>query len=90
MMYTWYNTLLEFDFSIVQITGKNNIISDALSRKSEAISLQTLIVKQLYRNENAPPTEEGRRSEIEHAHNFGHFGEQEVFKKLWHKGYWWK
>lgn len=37
-----------------------------------------------------PPMEEGRRSEIEHAQNFCQFGEQEVFKKLCHKGYCWE
>lgn len=90
MMYRWYDTLLEFDYDIVHIAGKHNIIADALSRKSEALSLQALTVQQLYRNKKAPPTEEGRRSEVERAHNFGHFGEQEVFKKLWNKGYWWE
>ncbi len=90
MMQNWYDTLVSFDFDVVHVAGTKNILADALSRKDEALSLQALTVKHLIRGKKEPEKEGDRRSIIDRAHQFGHFGEQEVFKKIWHDGYWWE
>lgn len=41
------------------------------------------------RDKKQPESEERKRELIEQAHSFGHFGSQEVFRKLWNDGWWW-
>ena len=49
-----------------------------------------ITIDHLVRDKIQPAEEKQRRALIEHAHQFGHFGQQEVFMKLWNDGYWWK
>ncbi len=89
MMERWYETLIAFDLEVVHVAGAENRLADALCRKSSAVSLIVLTTTQIIRGKKAPAGKGDIRSLVERAHQFGHFGEDEVFKKFRHDGYWW-
>lgn len=64
------------------------MLADVLSRTFSSTTLSNITVAQLIRDKTAPETIEERMRLINRAHRFGHFGEIEVFKKLWYAGYW--
>ena len=90
MILNWFDKLMGLDFDIVHVPGNANAMADPLSRFDEPMSLATFSVQHLVRDKVEPAGERERRTLVERAHNFGHFGEQAVFKKIWHDGFWWK
>ena len=90
MMTEWFDTLLSYDFDIIHVPGAENVLADAVSRKDEPATLAMLTIDHLVRDKKQPTQEGERRSLIELAHRFGHFGQHEVFLRLWQDGYWWK
>ena len=89
MVMRWFEVILEFNFDIVHLPGIKNDLADTLSRLNEAISFNSLTVAQVIRGKSAPTAEGERTRLIQRAHLFGHFGEQEIFTKLWNDGIWW-
>lgn len=90
MMIEWFDTLLAHDFDIIHVAGKHNVVADGLSRMFETTSFNALTRAHVIRDKTEPTTEAAKKAAIEKAHSFGHFGEQAIFQKLWHEGFWWK
>lgn len=89
MMLKWFEISCQCEFEVVHIRGVKNIMADGLSRSMEVETFQSMTVEHLTRNKIPPTSEEHKLQLVSEAHEFGHFGEQEVFMKLWQKGSWW-
>lgn len=90
MLLEWFDHLMTYDFKIEHVLGSTNTLADAISRKNEPLTLGMLTRDHLVRDKKQPPSAGERRSLIDRAHKFGHFGGQALFMKLWNDGYWWK
>ncbi len=89
MMLSWFDKLMEHDFEVIHVRGERNEVADGLSRCMESQVFQEMTVDHLVRDKKPPPTEGVKQDILARAHNLGHFGESEVFKKLWKDGWWW-
>jgi len=89
MMVKWFEELSQYDFNVVHVRGTKNIVADGLSRMMEPLSFNNMAVEHLVRDKSPPDSEEHKLDLVKKAHAFGHFGEQEIFRKLWNDGWWW-
>ena len=105
MMEGWIDTILQFDFIPIYISGNENELADALSRSHEdefvnMIAKKTLLTEELSNHDievmleaerrgKKVPNPEEQTSLIEKEHLLGHFSTETTLKKLWRAGYWW-
>ena len=89
----WIDLLMTLDFETVHWRGEANEVADGLSRTT-SVSVNEILINtpaeaNLMRDKEDPLDQKLRDVEINKAHELGHFGEQQVYLKLWHQGLWW-
>jgi hypothetical protein len=89
----WADILMSLDFQVVHIRGIHNTRPDALSRLEMAaishINQIGLSRDQIIRNKSTPGSRTENLKMIEETHEYGNFGMQAIFMKIWHNGFCW-
>ena len=80
MILNWFDTLLQYNFNIIHISGKDNIVPDCLSRMVRLGSLNDKY--------ELPPLNIQKQL-LETAHLSGHFGPAAIINHINLLGYSW-
>lgn len=84
LLNNWIETIMEFDFDLSHVCGKDNVLPDHLSRLFPEIKNIELI-----ENDTEEPHVEDQIDLINKFHLEGHFGVNEVYAKLKRDGHAW-
>ena len=88
LLLRWRDLLVTLDFETVHWPGIKHTTADTLSRPREVMSLNAIDF--VMEGKIDPGTTAERKRIIAESHNEGHFGRDQVYLNLWHKGYYWK
>ena len=92
MLYRFIEIMLLLEFETIHWRGHQNVVADALSRSScvEINSIAIDASKAAFLKDKEIPLHESERSKlVQDVHSLGHYGTQQVFLKIWEKGFWW-
>lgn len=81
MMAKWFDILTSYEFDVVHVRGRDNVVADGLIRMHESIKFNNMTVDHFVRGKNPPDSNEHKKELIRNAHSFGHFGSQEVLEE---------
>jgi transposase InsO family protein len=88
MILNWFDTLLDYNFDIVHIAGKDNTVPDSLSRIA-SITAQINCAIQSLDEQLVIPSSEDQKTPLEKAHLAGHFGSAAMVNHIKLSGYNW-